>query len=155
MTMLMSLNNVKLFLDTGGVSDGKRSGQPLVIRTPPIIKVIRSRINRNPDRKQKIVAREMGIVPRTVSRIIKQDLGLRAFKRQTRRLTFALKENRNKKDACCCTEKSVKHKSSLQMKHFLLWSKLLISKTIDFMHGHPRKPANWCQVSNEVIILPQ
>ena len=24
---------------------------------------------------------------------------------------------------------------------------------IEFMHGHPRKSANWCQGSNEVIIL--
>ena len=28
-----------------------------------------------------------------------------------------------------------------------------ISKMIEFMHGHPRKPANWYQGSYEVIIL--
>jgi hypothetical protein len=37
----------------------------------------------------------------------------------------------------------------------LLWMKLLISKTIEFMHSHPRKPANWCQGSKEIIILLQ
>jgi len=37
----------------------------------------------------------------------------------------------------------------------LLWRKLSISKMIEFMHGHPRKPANWCQGSNEFVILPQ
>ena len=25
----------------------------------------------------------------------------------------------------------------------------------NFMHGHTRKPANWCQGLNDVIILPQ
>jgi len=39
------------------------------------------------------------------------------------------------------------------MKKCVLWRKLSISKTIGFMDGHPRKPANWCQGSNEVIIL--
>ena len=75
------------------------------------------------------MAREMDIAPRSMSRIIKQDLGLKAFKRQTRqRLNVALKE-----DAC--------YRSYLQMKK-LLWRKLSLSKTIEFMHGHPRKLAN-------------
>ena len=52
---------------------------------------------------KKIMAWEMDIVPRTMSRIIKQDLGFGAFN-----------------SAC-----------------------------------HPRKPVNWCQGSNKVIILPQ
>ena len=39
----------------------------------------------------------MDIVPRTMSHIIKQDLGLRAFKQPTlQQLTVALKENRKK-----------------------------------------------------------
>jgi hypothetical protein len=41
---------------------------------------------------------EMDIVPRTMSRIIKQDLGLGAFKQETGQcLTVVLKENRKKK----------------------------------------------------------
>jgi hypothetical protein len=39
------------------------------------------------------------------------------------------------------------------MKKFLLFKKLSICKIIEFMHGHPRKPSDWCQASNEVIIL--
>ena len=70
--------NVKLFLETGGVS--KRPGRPRVGRTPQVINAVESRINRNPVRKQKFKAREMNIVPRTISRIIKQDLGLGAFR---------------------------------------------------------------------------
>ena len=36
---------VNLFLDTGGVSDRKRSHQPRVVRTPHVIKAVMSRIN--------------------------------------------------------------------------------------------------------------
>ena len=62
------------------------------------------------------MAREMDLALRTMIRIIKQDLGLGAFKRQRRQhLAVALKENRKKKS----------------------------------------KLANWCQGSNEVMILPQ
>jgi hypothetical protein len=61
----------------------------------------------------------------------------------------------NKDTYCHCTVKSITKTSSLQMKKCLLWRKLSISKTIEFMHGYPRKPMNWCQGSNEVIILPQ
>ena len=39
-------------MDTGGVSDRKRSGRPRVVRTPQVINAVRSRINRN--RKKKI-----------------------------------------------------------------------------------------------------
>jgi hypothetical protein len=43
---------------------------------PEVINAVRSRINQNPVRKQKIMAQEMDIAPRSMSRIIKQDLGL-------------------------------------------------------------------------------
>ena len=47
------------------------------------------------------MAQEMDIAPRTMSCIIKQDLGLGAFKRQTgQHLTIALKENRGTKSRC-------------------------------------------------------
>ena len=65
----------------------------------------------------------MDIALRTMSCIIKQDFGLGAFKRQRgQRLTFALKENRNKnQDACCrCTVKSITKEILSQMKKLLL-----------------------------------
>ena len=73
-------HTVKLFLDTGGGSDCKRSARPHIVHTPQVINAIRSRINRNPVRKQKIIAREMDIASRTMSRIIKQDLALSSDK---------------------------------------------------------------------------
>ena len=75
-------------MNTGGISDRKRSGEPRLVRTPQIINAVRSRIKLNPVLKQKIHGSEMDIAPRIMNRIVKQDMGLRAFKRKT------LKENR-------------------------------------------------------------
>jgi len=47
-----------------------------MVHTPLVINAVRSRINRNPVRKQEIMAREMDIVPKTMSCIINQDLCL-------------------------------------------------------------------------------
>ena len=67
-----------MFLDTGRVDLGyrKKSGRPRMVGTPQVINAVRSKIKRNPVRKQKIMAQEMDIAPRSMSRIIKQDLGL-------------------------------------------------------------------------------
>jgi hypothetical protein len=73
----LNILHVKLFLDMGGVSDCKISGWPCVVCTPQVINAVRSRINQNPVCiKKKIMAQEMDIASRTMSRIIKQDLGL-------------------------------------------------------------------------------
>lgn len=63
-TRVFAYRTVKLFLDTGGVSDRKRSGRPRVSRTPQVINAVRSRIKGNPVQKQKIMSRKMGIAPR-------------------------------------------------------------------------------------------
>ena len=56
------------------------------------------------------MAQEIDIAPRTISCIIKQDLGLGAFKQQTgQRLTFALKENRGKKKSRLLLSYSKEH----------------------------------------------
>ncbi|UYV65352.1 K02A2.6-like [Cordylochernes scorpioides] len=65
------------------INDLERSGRLRVQRTQAAIKAIRERIRRNPRRKQNILAKQMNLTPRTVSRIINEDLGLRAFKRRT------------------------------------------------------------------------
>lgn len=84
---------VKLFEDTGGVRDRQRSGRPRTVRTPSAIKAVQSRIRRKPLRKQKILSREMKISQKSMSRIIKEDLALGAYKRHTGHLlTVALKQ---------------------------------------------------------------
>jgi len=47
-----------------------------VVHTPQVTNAVRLRINRNPVRKQNIMAWEMDIASRTMSHIMKQDLGL-------------------------------------------------------------------------------
>ena len=85
---------VKLFLITGVVSDHKRSSWSYFVRTPQVIHAVRSRINQNPVQKninKKIKAQKMNIASRTMSHIIKQDLGFGVFKQQTgQHLTIAL-----------------------------------------------------------------
>lgn len=89
---------IKLFTETGDVNDRHRSGRPRSVRTPQVIKAVEARIRRNPLRKQKILAREMDVNPKSISRIIKKDLGLGAYKRQTGQLLNAkLKAHRKEK----------------------------------------------------------
>lgn len=92
---------VQRFKETGDVVDRQRAGRPRSARTKNVVKAIRSRIDRCPLRKQKIIAREMNIAPRTVSRIIRDDLHLRAYKRSTGHLLTeklkAIRYERSKK----------------------------------------------------------
>lgn len=92
---------VKLFDETGGVDDRSRSGRPRTVRTPEVINAVKARIRRNPLRKQKIMAREMALSKMSMSRIIKQDLGLGAYKKHTGHLlTVALKQIRRVRSKC-------------------------------------------------------
>lgn len=87
--------------ETGDVCDRQRSGRTRTVRTKKAIEAVRSRVNRKPLRKQKILSREMKISPRTVSRILKEDLGLKAYKRYTGHLLTdklkAIRRERSKK----------------------------------------------------------
>lgn len=86
---------LKRFEETGSVVDRVRSGRPRSARTEKVINAVRARIERKPLRKQKILSREMNVAPRTMSRILRDDLHLSAYKRYTRHLlTDKLKEIR-------------------------------------------------------------
>ena len=82
---------INRYNETSSVCDRKRSNQiksfrssrPRSVRTKKVVKAVRERIRRNPVRKQKILSREMKIAPRTMSRILKDDLGLAAYMRRT------------------------------------------------------------------------
>lgn len=89
---------IQRFNETGDVLDRPRTGRPRTARSKQIVEAVRSRIRRNPIRKQTILAREMKIAPRTVSRILRDDLRLRAYKRYTGHLlTDKLKQIRYKR----------------------------------------------------------
>lgn len=86
------------YKETGGTQDRPRTGRPRSVRTTAKIKAVRARIARNPLRKQKILAREMNTSARTMSRIIGEDLGLRAYRRATGHLlTPSLKKGRKER----------------------------------------------------------
>lgn len=66
-------------------------------QTKATVKSVAERIRGNPLRKQDILTREMKIPPRTISRIIKEDLRLANYHRGTgQRLTAALRNIRAK-----------------------------------------------------------
>jgi len=86
---------IKRFNEFNTIDYKPRSGRPREIRTNAAVKAVAQRIRRNPLRKQKIMAREMKIPPRTLSCIIKEHLGLGAYQRSTgQRLTNALRKIR-------------------------------------------------------------
>lgn len=86
---------IQRFNEASSVDDRPRNGRPRTTRTPAAVKAVSARIRRNPLRKQKIMAREMNIPKRTMSRIIKEDLKLGAYRRTTGQLlTPALKRIR-------------------------------------------------------------
>jgi len=74
----------------GTIDDKPRSGCPHETRTNAAIKAVTKIIHRNSLCKQKVMAREMKILPRTTPRIINEDLALGAYRRSTgQRLTEA------------------------------------------------------------------
>ena len=89
-------------METGGFDDRQRSVRPRSVRTEKAVKALRERIRRNPLRKQKVLSREMDISPRSIPRLIKDDLGLGAFQRSTGHLlTATLKKIGRKKQKSC------------------------------------------------------
>lgn len=74
---------IKRFIHLSSVDDKARSGRPRSVRTPDVIKKVRERIRRNPVRKQKIMAQQLQMSRMSVSRLLNQDLGLRAYRRCT------------------------------------------------------------------------
>ncbi len=75
-----------LYNDIGDIFNQSRSGQPHTAHTKKVGKAVHARIIRNPMCRQKTIAKEMNIAPRTLSHILKDDLALRVFKRCTGQL---------------------------------------------------------------------
>lgn len=73
---------IKRYIEDSRVDDRSRSGPPRSVRTPAVIKAVKARIQRNPIRKQKLLALQMGLSRTTVKRVLNEDLGLRAYRRK-------------------------------------------------------------------------
>lgn len=86
---------VQRFNETNDVYDRPRDGRPRSVRLPNVVNAVRARVYRNPLRKQRVLAREIGVSTRSMSRILRDDLHLGAFRRSTGHLlTEKLKEIR-------------------------------------------------------------
>src|SRR5690242_15587287 len=63
-----------------GTSEKKASpGRPRSVRTSQLIKVVRERVRRNPRVKERKMSRELQKSETTIRRVLKEDLGLKAY----------------------------------------------------------------------------
>ena len=145
---------VKLFFNTGRISDRKRSGcltwfvrhRVSLLLGQSLTEILYK--NKNSWVRKWILRREPWIA------LSNKTWDFQKSNSTTPYCCIKRRKETNQ-DACCpCTVKFVTKKSSLQIKT-IQWRKLSMGKTIEFIHGHPKKPANWCQESNEIITLPQ
>ena len=83
------------YRETADVIDRPREGRRCSVRRLNIVHAVRERVHRNPLRKQKRMSAEMGVSTRSMSRILREDLGLGAYRRcVSHMLTPKLKEIR-------------------------------------------------------------
>lgn len=71
---------VKRYKETGGTADRPRSGRPTIATTPENIQKVRCRIQRNPERSMRKMAKELGISEGSVRKIVRKKLRLRSYK---------------------------------------------------------------------------
>ncbi len=69
------------YRETDDIADRPREGRPRTVRLPNVVHAVRERIRRNPLRKQKRLAVEMNVSKRSMSRILREDLQLGAYRR--------------------------------------------------------------------------
>jgi len=86
---------IKPYKELWGVGDRARLGRPRCVRTKAATKIVRKRIRRNPLRKQNFLSREINISPQSMSRFIRDDLHMTAYRRSKGHLlNLTLKEIR-------------------------------------------------------------
>src|SRR5271170_5434138 len=73
---------IKRWRETSSIADRPRSGRPRTARTRNLVQRVRHRIRRNPRRSQRKLAPALDTSRSTVQRILKVDLGLKAYKRR-------------------------------------------------------------------------
>ena len=86
---------VKRFDERGDLTDRPRSGRPRSKRTKQLIKCTREKIRRSPRRSMRLLAKTADVSPRTMRRVVHDDLKMSSFtlqKRQT--LSAAVKQKR-------------------------------------------------------------
>ncbi len=109
------------------------------------IEVVRSRINRNPCHKQKILVVEMNLASRSVLHIFRDDLGVKAYKKYpVHFLNECLKGTmleRSKVLKLLYWKEFLKKKKNYSLlRRFLWWRKNLIARRIECMSGPQTRP---------------
>ena len=87
-------NVLKLYRETGTSSTKPIPVPKRSVRTKGLIEKVKKRVNRNPTRSMRSMARGINISQTTIRRVVKEDLGLKALKMQHRHLTSAASKQR-------------------------------------------------------------
>ena len=85
---------IKRINETGAVDGREHNGRKVSVTVPAMVKRVRSRIDRNPRRSQRRMAKELIISRGSLRNIVKNKIGKRALKRATSQMLSA----QNKKD---------------------------------------------------------
>ena len=86
---------IQRYKKTGGVKEMPRSGRPKSVTTPRLKKVVMDRIRRNPRRLLRKMAVELKVSRGSLQNLVRNDLGLRSFKRK--KVHFLSKQIREKR----------------------------------------------------------
>ena len=71
----------------GSTADRPRPGRPRPVQTISKTKNVAQRIRRNPARSMRKMAKEMKMSRESMRRLVREDLGMKAYKLQKRQLT--------------------------------------------------------------------
>jgi transposase len=89
---------IRRYKETGSSKDRQRSGRPRSVRTKKVMKAVRERIRRKGQRSARKLAKELNISRGSMLNILKEDLGMNAYKkRKVQGLSEASKEKRRKR----------------------------------------------------------
>ncbi|CAI2355841.1 unnamed protein product [Caenorhabditis sp. 36 PRJEB53466] len=80
------------FRDLGTLKDRQRSGRPVTVTTPQVVKAVRERIRRNPERSMRKMSSEFSMSPKSMRIVVRQKLNMIPYRIQK----GAFLTNRNK-----------------------------------------------------------
>lgn len=80
---------ISRYRETGAIEDRQRSGRPRSARTSSTIRNVAQLIRRDPHRSQRVMARNYSISQPSISRLIREDLHMRAYRPQRAQLLSA------------------------------------------------------------------
>ena len=90
--------SIQLFIQTGSVKDRPRECRSQALGASVALKRVAAHIRQNPEQNQSMMARELNMSQKSMSRLLSEDLGLRAYRRHTGHfLTLWLKKLRELK----------------------------------------------------------